>query len=267
MDQRDHADRPHAVDRAIVLAAGEGSRLRPLTDRVPKPLLPIDGEPVLGRVLRQLRHVGVVEATVVVGHLGGAVRAFVDANAGGLSVRFVEQPQRRGTAHALQLATAGAVPDGPCLVCAADTAWVDEDVARLVAAHRRERPLATMALLRWPLNHLPHHSRVVLDADGLVERVLDRIGPAGGDDGATALSGSPLYVFEPELWRRVAAVEPAEPGGVVELWRALQGAIDEGERVLGHELRAARDLTRPDDLLRYNFPYLGRWLDEAMPGR
>lgn len=250
---------------AIVLAAGEGSRLRPLTDRVPKPLLPIDGEAVLGRVLRQLRNVGVQRVTVVVGHLGGMVRAFVGDAAPRLDVRFVEQEERRGSAHALQLATIGERPAGPCVVCAADTWWRDEDVAALVRVHGDRRPLATMALLRWPIPALPHHCRVRTATDGLVERVLDRVDPSDASLGPTALSGSPLYVFEPALWDRVARVEPAHPGGIVELWRALQEAVDDGDPVLGHEVHGARDLTRPDDLLRANFPYLGRWLDEATP--
>lgn len=250
---------------AIVLAAGEGSRLRPLTDRIPKPLLPIDGEPVLGRVLRQLRDVGVRDATVVVGRGGRIVREFVSGTAERPHVRFVEQGERRGTAHALQLATADAEPVGPCVVCAADTAWRDDDVAALVEGHASARPLATMALLRWPVEQLPHHSRVRVDAEGLVERVLDRVDPSVAAAGERALAGSPLYVFEPAMWRRVAAVRPVEPGGVVELWRALQGAIDGGTAVRGHEIHGARDLTRPDDLLRANFPYLRPWLDEAGP--
>lgn len=256
---------PRRPSEAIILAAGEGSRLRPLTDLVPKPLLPIDGEAALARVLRQVEDVGVQRVTVVVGHLGRMVRGFVEDAAPRLDLRFVEQEERRGSAHALQLATLGERPAGPCVVCAADTWWRDEDVAALVRAHDDRRPVATMALLRWPIAALPHHARVRTAADGLVERVLDRVDPADASLGPTALSGSPLYVFEPALWDRVARVEPAEPGGVVELWRALQEAVDDGEPLLGHEVHGARDLTRPDDLLRANFPYLGRWLDEATP--
>src|SRR4051812_39798022 len=113
---------------AVVLAAGEGSRLRPLTDRVPKPLLPIDAEPVLGRVLGQLAAAGVEQVTMVVGYLGDAVRAFVDEREHGLRVSFVEQEERLGSGDALQRALAAGLPHADAIVAASDTAWSHEDV-------------------------------------------------------------------------------------------------------------------------------------------
>ena len=98
------------------MAAGEGRRLRPLTKRWPKPLLPIDGRPVLATLLRELAFIDRI--TVVTGHLGEQVRRFLD----GWDVEFAEQPEPLGSADAVRRALdAGAAP--PLLVSAADTVY------------------------------------------------------------------------------------------------------------------------------------------------
>src|SRR3954452_7948493 len=116
------------------MAAGEGSRLRPLTDRWAKPVLPIDGRPVLATLLRELADAGVEVATVVVGHLGGQVRALAgDGSAFGLEVRYADQPERHGSGDAVRRAlAAGARP--PFLVTAADTVFVAGDLGAFAAA-------------------------------------------------------------------------------------------------------------------------------------
>src|SRR5918992_3394566 len=108
---------------AVVMAAGEGSRLRPLTERWPKPILPIDGRPVIGTVLRELANAGFASVHVVVGHLGEQVRALVgDGSAFGLRVSYVNQPEPLGSADAVRRALAGAAR-APVLVAAADTVF------------------------------------------------------------------------------------------------------------------------------------------------
>ena len=83
---------------AIVMAAGEGSRLRPLTDRWPKPILPIDGRPVIAHVLRELGEAGCERVAVVTGHLAEQVEELVgDGAAFGTDVVFVRQPRRDGS--------------------------------------------------------------------------------------------------------------------------------------------------------------------------
>ena len=119
---------------AVVMAAGEGSRLRPLTERWPKPVLPIDGRPVIVTLLRELASAGFGEATVVTGHLAEQVERLVgDGSPFGLRVRTVRQPEPLGSADAVRSAVdAGVAP--PLLVTAADTVFVHGDLARAVDA-------------------------------------------------------------------------------------------------------------------------------------
>lgn len=101
------------------MAGGLGSRLRPLTDEVPKPLLPIGGRPILEIILHQLRDAGVDEVYISLGYKGELIRAYVgDGRRVGLRVRYVDEPTPLGTAGAL-----GYVKDGvrgPLLVMNGD---------------------------------------------------------------------------------------------------------------------------------------------------
>jgi NDP-sugar pyrophosphorylase family protein len=119
---------------AVVMAAGEGRRMRPLTARWPKPVLPIDGRPVVGSLLRELAAAGLTEVTVVTGHLAEQVEEPLgDGTAFGVELRYVRQPSADGSADAVRRAVeAGVRP--PLLVSAADTVYTSGDVGRFAAA-------------------------------------------------------------------------------------------------------------------------------------
>jgi CTP:molybdopterin cytidylyltransferase MocA len=129
---------------AVVIAAGEGRRLRPLTERWPKPILPIDGKPVIVTLVRELETAGVAPVTVVVGHLGGEIRRLL----AGLDIRFAEQPEPLGSADAVRQAiVAGATP--PFLVSVADTMYAPGDVRRFVHAWEGSGAAGAMAPPLW----------------------------------------------------------------------------------------------------------------------
>ena len=116
------------------MAAGEGRRMRPLSERWPKPVLPIDGRPVIASLMRELAASGLTEATVVTGHLAEQVEELLgDGSAFGVEVRYVRQPSADGSADAVRRAVeAGARP--PFLVSAADTLFTPGDVGRFAEA-------------------------------------------------------------------------------------------------------------------------------------
>jgi dTDP-glucose pyrophosphorylase len=221
------------------MAAGEGRRLRPLTERWAKPVLPIDGRPVLATLLRELAASGIERCAVVTGHLAGQVESLVeDGSAFGLDVSFARQPSPDGSADAVR--RAGLEP--PYLVAGADTLFGPGDIGRFAAA--AEGFDGAVAVRRQPPPEPPHRAAVRI-VDGLVERVVD-------DDPANRLAGAPLWA----VGARVAEMLDDLPGPPYELARAFQRAIDEGARIAGVEIGATRDLTRPEDLVEENFPYL-----------
>ena len=211
------------------MAAGEGRRLRPITERWPKPILPIDGRAVLATLVRQLQVEGMAPITVVVGHLAEQVEELLD----GLDVRFARQPEPNGSADAVRRALeAGA--GLPSLVCAADTLFRPGDVAR-VARTKAAGAVAYRADAS--------KARIAID-DGLVRQVV-------APDRSLPFSSAPLWLLTEEI-----GLEEL-PGPPFELSAAFQRAIDAGARVAAVEIGPTRDLTDPTDLVRENFPYLG----------
>jgi CTP:molybdopterin cytidylyltransferase MocA len=119
---------------AVVMAAGEGRRIRPLSDRWPKPVLPIDGRPVIASLMRELARGGFLRATVVTGHLAEQVEELLgDGSAFGLELCFVRQPSPDGSADAVRRALAAGA-SAPLLVSAADTLFTPGDVPRFADA-------------------------------------------------------------------------------------------------------------------------------------
>jgi len=143
---------------AVVIAAGEGRRLRPMTERWPKPILPIEGKPVIATLLRELEAAGIAPVTVVVGHLGDQIRRLL----AGLEVRFAEQPERLGSADAVRRAIAAGA-QAPFVVTVADTVFAPGEIGRFVTAWRASGAPAALAPPLWGvgpelvthLDHLP----------------------------------------------------------------------------------------------------------------
>jgi dTDP-glucose pyrophosphorylase len=221
--------------RAVVMAAGEGRRLRPFTERWAKPVLPIDGRPVIVTLLEELRTAGVGEITVVVGHLAEQVERLL---AGAPEVRLALQPEPLGSADAAL--RAGVEP--PYIVLGADTVFTEGDVGSFI--HSAGGFDGALAVRRDPPPDPPHRWAVRIK-DGLVTKVLD-------DDPSNPLAGAPLWF----VGATVAELLPAVPGPPHELKDALQGAVDSGARIAGIEIGRTRDLTHPLDLVVENFPYL-----------
>jgi dTDP-glucose pyrophosphorylase len=222
------------------MAAGEGTRLRPLTSTWPKPLLPIDGRPVLATLLRELAAAGFERVTMVTGHLAEQLEALVgDGSAFGLDVRTVRQPEAIGSADAVTRAMqAGA--EAPLLVTAADTVFTPGDIARVVGEWERASAAGAVGVRR---GGRPEQTPVKVEEGRVVE--LD--GPSGGDH-----SAAPLWFLGEEISAALADV----PGPPFEIARAVQDALAAGQEILALNMRPTRDITRPADVMRRNFPYL-----------
>jgi NDP-sugar pyrophosphorylase family protein len=227
------------------MAAGEGLRLRPLTERYAKPVLPLDGRPVIATLVRELRTAGVERAWIVVGHRAEQIRALLGDGAGfGLELRYATQPELDGSAGAVRAALAtGATP--PFLICGADTHFTGGDVSRFAEEVERRAVPGAIAVRRDPPPDPPHRWATRVE-DGRVARVLD-------DDFASRLSGAPL-------WLLTAATAPyldGLAGPPYELAELFQRAVDDGLEIAGVEIGPTRDLTYPLDLIQENFTYLG----------
>jgi CTP:molybdopterin cytidylyltransferase MocA len=219
---------------AIVMAAGEGVRLRPLTERWPKPVLPIDGRPVIGTLLRELRAGGISRAVVVTGHLAEQVEQLVgDGSAFGVDVTYARQPEPDGSADAVRRALAGGAAP-PAVVAAADTVFAPGTIAQFVA--------------EWGVAPGAVAARRGQPESGGKPAFEPRLARVLGDE----LTNVPL-------WGVGAALVPFLddlPGPPYELADLYTRALDAGLEVRGVVVPGTRDLTHPVDLVRENFPYL-----------
>ncbi len=167
---------------AVLLAAGRGERLRPHTDRVPKPLLRVGGRPTLDYVLRAAAQAGVRQAILVTHHLAGQIQHYVGDGANwGLRAVCCRQPVLDGTASALQAAVQ-AYPrlfyrDEAFLLTATDYALPLAYLSDLVAAHAAGRAQITISLKKIPENEQSGRSAVVFGQDGNILRVIEKPPP------------------------------------------------------------------------------------------
>ncbi|MFC6716058.1 sugar phosphate nucleotidyltransferase [Natrialbaceae archaeon GCM10025810] len=230
------------VRSAVVLAGGEGSRLRPLTKHRPKPLLPAATTPILEHVFDQLLAAGVTDLTVVVGYKHTRVQAAVGSTYRDVPVTYVTQDQQLGTGHAL-LAAESAV-DGPTLVVNGDQIVEHTIIRDVIDAHADTAAAATLGVL--PQADIGAYGGVLLD-DGEVTAIVDQ----PQDERPYRLNAG-VYAFEPAIFDAIRAVDPS--GGEQSLVDAIadlcaseqsvQGVVSEGLWV---------DATYPWDLLDVSF--------------
>ncbi len=224
------------------MAAGLGTRLRPLTERWAKPVLPIDGRPVIAVLLRELAAAGCERVWVVTGHLADQVEGLVgDGSAFGVRVRFVHQPDVLGSADAVRRA----LDDGaevPAVVSAADTVFGAGDLGRFVAAFSRSGAAGAIAVRTDPGRDSGRPG--VRRKGAQVMRMRD-------EDPASVWTPAPLWGLGRAVAERLCLDRPP-----YELGNAYQAAIDAGEAVTAVEIGKTRDLTDPLDLVEENFPYL-----------
>jgi NDP-sugar pyrophosphorylase family protein len=235
---------------AVVIAAGEGRRMRPLTERWAKPVLPIDGRPVLATLARELADAGFETVTIVIGHLGDQIEALVgDGSAFGVSVRYATQPEPLGSADAVGHALAAGVRP-PLLVVGADTVFARGAVKRFVEAWRQSDASGALAVRHVPAEELAERSSVRAAGARLVS-VVEKPALGSADD---TLAGAPLWILGEGICGFLANL----PGPPFELAVAAQRAIDSGDELAAIEIGPTRDITRPEDVLVRNFPYLSR---------
>jgi mannose-1-phosphate guanylyltransferase len=183
--------------QALVLAGGAGTRLRPLTDTLPKPVLPLAGRPHIAYVIDWLERHGVDDVVVSCGHLAEGMRAALDGTTGP-RLRFAQEPEARGTAGAIRFAEE--MLDDRFLVLNGDV-LCDLDLSAQIAQHERTGARATIAL--HPVEDPTAYGLVRRAEDGEVREFLEKPDPSEIDTdeinaGAYVLERSVLDLIPPD---------------------------------------------------------------------
>jgi len=231
-----------AGPRGLILAAGYGTRLAPVTDHLPKPLLPVDGEPLLDRIIAKLLQAGIAPVAVNSHHLGEQVQEHLAAHADNDRLVHFAEPDILGTGGALDNAREF-LATTPYFVVHNGDVLCDVELADLLTTHRTSGALATLLLVDWPAVN-----SVTLGADGVVRHIAGTAAAPPPKPGDRHLTYTGIGVFDRAL---LDDIGPGFSSLIDPLVRALK---QDPQAVRGH---APRNLAW-DDL-----GTLARWLKVA----
>jgi mannose-1-phosphate guanylyltransferase/phosphomannomutase len=212
--------------KAVVMAGGEGTRLRPLTSNQPKPMVPIVGKPCMEHILELLREHGLTDVIVTVAFLPQAIRSyFGEGDTLGMSVGYSVEESPLGTAGSVRLAAKQL--DETFLVISGD-ALCDVDLGELMTFHK-ERGAAVTIGLKSVDNPL-EFGIVVTDEEGRIERFLEK--PSWGQVFSDTINTG-IYVLEPEVLKHVPTDRPYDFSKelfpyLLEMGRPLYGYVMDG---------------------------------------
>ncbi len=236
--------------QAVILAAGKGSRLNPITLRRSKAMVPILGRPIVERVMETLAQNGIRQFIMVVSREDSEVgQYFREETTLDVDIEFVIQPERLGMANALQFAAP--YIRGTFILSACDNLVPPEHVAALIETHRTRRANATLSLMKVD-PALVHRTGIVELHNGDVCRIVEKPSPEAAPSDIASL---PLYVFSPRLLDYLPEVKPS-PRGEYELQDAIQMLIERDGGVTGLLTPSRLQLTNAADLLALNRHYL-----------
>jgi dTDP-glucose pyrophosphorylase len=224
--------RPHLADHPVVIMAGGlGTRLRPITETLPKPMIPIGGRPILELIIERFRDQGFRNITLCVNHLAEVIRDHFGAGHDfGVSIDYVQETKRLGTAGALSLVSPS--PAMPTIVMNGDILTA-VNFSQLIKFHQENRALATMGLNRFQYA-LPY---------GVVEVAGSKIRSFREKPVFDFFVNAGIYVVNPEV------IEMIPPDTYFDM-PTLFERLSESQRVAFPIHEYWLDIGRPDDLER-----------------
>jgi NDP-sugar pyrophosphorylase family protein len=242
--------------RGIIVAAGEGKRMRPITYWRPKPLVPVADAPIIVQIIRGFVAAGVGDICVVVGHLADRMTAGLgDGSRWGARLTYVTQDQPRGTADAV-LRGRDFLGQEPFMLSWGDILVPPDHYGRVVqAAAAADGALS----LNWVED--PWEGAAVYVADGFVERVIEK--PERGTS-TTNFNNAGVFVLPPEVLELAARLQPS-PRGEYELPAAMDQLLKAGARLRAVEVEGRgnwSDVARPSSVLEMNARVI-RWLSDG----
>jgi UDP-N-acetylglucosamine diphosphorylase/glucosamine-1-phosphate N-acetyltransferase len=222
--------------QAIVLAAGEGSRMRPLTSRRPKVMLPVAGRPFLEHIILKARHAGIDRFVIVVGYCADHVRSHLgDGRSLGVQIDYALQQRQLGTGHALMAARDMA--EESFVVLNGDVLSETDDLKRVL--HARAPAVAAMRVSD------PGRYGVFLLEDGSMKRVVEKSPNPPSD-----LANAGIYIFNRKIFEVLEKVLPSERREI-ELTDGLN-ALASHDKVGVVQLESWMEIGRPWDILAAN---------------
>ena len=235
--------------KAVILAAGEGNRMHPLTYTRPKVMLPLANKPILEHLLLEAREAGIREFIFVVGYHGDTVRQYFGNGDGWqVTIEYVTQRKQLGTTHALRMVERSV--DGKFLLINGDVIVGEKDIRRMVT--KNEITLSLVQVMN------PRDLGVVEVGEGQVVRIYEKVAEPPSN-----LANAGLYLLTPDIFTAASRVKKS-PRGEYEITDSLQLLIDERCIVSYEVIDHWFDLSYPWDLLVGNEALMPRVASENL---
>ncbi|NYB51258.1 MAG: NTP transferase domain-containing protein [Methanobacteriaceae archaeon] len=238
--------------RAVILTAGEGTRMRPLTLTRPKTMLPVGGKPLLEYNVKALRDAGITDITMVVGYHKEAVEEhFKDGKSLGVNINYVTQKERLGTAHAIgQVANTIKKDDDAFIVTNGDIILGNSLIKSLINKYNESQAHSILVLTEVDD---PSSFGVVELEDDCIKDIVEKPSPG---EAPSNLINAGIYLFDENIFKAIVKTEKSERGEY-EITDSLKIQIKQGEKVLGlvsHDKWI--DVGRPWEFLELNEHFL-----------
>ena len=223
--------------KAVILAAGEGNRMRPLTYTRPKVMLPIASKPILEHLLIEAVKAGIREFIFIVGYHDEQVRDyFGGGDKWGVSIEYCTQRKQLGTANALKIVDG--LVDGTFSMINGDIIVSQQDINSLISRNDN-----TMSVIE--MENTEDLGYVELK-EGRVVRIYEKVGKP-----PSHMANAGLYLFTPDIFTAVSQT-PKSPRGEYEITDSLQLLIDQGHHVSYQKIDSWLNFSYPWDLLPAN---------------
>ena len=233
--------------KAVLLAAGEGVRLMPITATRPKHLIKVGGKPILQFCLEAVKKAGIDEAIIVTHYMSESIRKyFGDGKAFGLRLSYVEQKAILGTGNAASVAEP--YVDGDFVLVYGDLLFGQDAVKDVLSKFKSGKTAAVMGVV--PVDNPENYGIIELDKENRVKRIVEK--PTAGKTPSN-LANAGVYVFTKQVFDILKKIK-ASTRGEWELTDAITMLASEGKTVLAAELSKDNwfDVGRPWDLLDAN---------------
>jgi glucose-1-phosphate thymidylyltransferase len=246
----------------VILAAGEGARLRPLSFHQPKPMLPICNKPIIQHQIEFMKTIGIRSFRIVVGHLGRHImETFGDGSEQGVQIRYVIQQKPLGIAHAVyQLEDE---LDGPFLLFLGDIFLVPKNLNTMLDIFSNRGASAVLAVTEENRpEYVKRNFAVSVSEDGIIQKVVEK--PRYVQD---KLKGCGIYLFDLPVFDAIRRTPRTAMRDEYEITTAIQILIDDGLPVYpANVVEWDMNVTLPCDLLGCNLRLLDYTDQEKLVG-
>jgi bifunctional UDP-N-acetylglucosamine pyrophosphorylase/glucosamine-1-phosphate N-acetyltransferase len=235
--------------KAIILTAGEGTRMRPLTVTKPKTMLQVGGKPILQYNVESLRDAGINDITMVVGYREEVIKNhFKDGSDYGVNINYITQEERLGTAHAIG-STRGHIT-GKFIILNGDIIVDPVLIEDLIKKYQSENARSLLVLTE--VDDPSSFGVVEIEGDKIIN-IIEK--PAPGETPSNLINAG-IYLFDDQIFKAIELTGKSQRGEY-EITDSLQIQMENGEKVLG--LRSKNnwiDIGRPWELLDVNEHFL-----------